>query len=212
MKNYYDELEVNKNASKEVIEKVYKVLAKKYHPDMNQGDAKQDAEEKFKKISEAYEVLSNEEKRKKYDIELEASSPNISLEDYNNVINERNTLINELNSVKNELYNYKNRASYNFNNTQNYNYQNQNIHNYSSNASQAGNIPNNNYGNNKTGSQKRTYYYTSTGKPASAFDYFKYRIRDFFSNIILLFLIVLVLILMLNAFLPFNLFSLFFKK
>ena len=206
MKNYYDELEVNKNASKEVIEKVYKVLAKKYHPDMNQGDAKQEAEEKFKKISEAYEVLSNEEKRKKYDIELEASSPNISLEDYNNVINERNTLINELNSVKNELYNYKNRASYNFNNTQNYNYKNQNINNYNASSSQAGNTQ-----NNKTDSQKKTYYYTDTGKPASAFDYFKYRIREFFSNIVLLFLIILVLILMLNAFLPFNLFSVFFK-
>ena len=46
MKNYYDELEVSKNASKEVIEKVYKVLAKKYHPDMNQGDSKKEAEEK----------------------------------------------------------------------------------------------------------------------------------------------------------------------
>lgn len=206
MKNYYDELEVNKNASKEVIEKVYKVLAKKYHPDMNQGDAKQDAEEKFKKISEAYEVLSNEEKRKKYDLELEASSPNISLDDYNNVINERNTLINELNSVKNELYNYKNRASYNYN-TQNYNYRNQNINNYNASSSQAGNTQ-----NNKTDSQKKTYYYTDTGKPASAFDYFKYRIREFFSNIVLLFLIILVLILMLNAFLPLNLFSLFFKK
>lgn len=206
MKNYYDELEVSKNASKEVIEKVYKVLAKKYHPDMNQGDAKQEAEEKFKKISEAYEVLSNEEKRKKYDLELESSSPNISLDDYNNVINERNTLINELNSVKNELYNYKNRASYNYN-TQNYNYRNQNINNYNASSSQAGNTQ-----NNKTDSQKKTYYYTDTGKPASAFDYFKYRIREFFSNIVLLFLIILVLILMLNAFLPLNLFSLFFKK
>ena len=206
MMNYYDELEVSKNASKEVIEKVYKVLAKKYHPDMNQGDAKQEAEEKFKKISDAYEVLSNEEKRKKYDLELEASSPNISLDDYNNVINERNTLINELNSVKNELYNYKNRASYNYN-TQNYNYRNQNINNYNASSSQAGNTQ-----NNKTDSQKKTYYYTDTGKPASAFDYFKYRIREFFSNIVLLFLIILVLILMLNAFLPLNLFSLFFKK
>lgn len=206
MKNYYDELEVNKNASKEVIEKVYKVLAKKYHPDMNQGDAKQEAEEKFKKISEAYEVLSNEEKRKKYDLELESSSPNISLDDYNNVVNERNTLINELNSLKNELYNYKNRTSYTYNNAQNYNYNSHNINNYSSNTSQTGNTQNNN-----TGSQKRTYYYTSTGKPASAFDYFKYKIREFFSNSILLFLIILVLLLMLNAFLPFNIFSLFFK-
>ena len=71
MKNYYDDLEISKKASKEVIEKVYKVLAKKYHPDTTKEIDKQAAEDKFKAISEAYEILSNEEKRKKYDIELE---------------------------------------------------------------------------------------------------------------------------------------------
>lgn len=69
MKNYYEILEVSETASKEVIEKVYKVLAKKYHPDVNPEDIKE-AEEKFKEISEAYEVLSDDTKRKAYDIEL----------------------------------------------------------------------------------------------------------------------------------------------
>ena len=69
MKNYYEILEVNKKASQETISKVYKFLAKKYHPDAN-PDNKQEAEEKFKEISEAYEILSNEEKRKEYDEEL----------------------------------------------------------------------------------------------------------------------------------------------
>lgn len=69
MKNYYEILEVSETASKEVIEKVYKVLAKKYHPDVNPENIKE-AEEKFKEISEAYEVLSDDTKRKAYDIEL----------------------------------------------------------------------------------------------------------------------------------------------
>lgn len=70
MKNYYEVLEVNEKASQETIQKVYKMLAKKYHPDMN-PDNKEMAEEKFKEISEAYEVLSNPDKRKQLDDELE---------------------------------------------------------------------------------------------------------------------------------------------
>jgi curved DNA-binding protein CbpA len=70
MKDYYEILEVNKKASSEMISKVYKILAKKYHPDANPNNI-QEAEEKFKEIAEAYETLSDEEKRKQYDLELE---------------------------------------------------------------------------------------------------------------------------------------------
>ena len=77
MKNYYEILEVNKSASPETISKVYKFLAKKYHPDANL-DNSQEAEEKFKQISEAYEVLSDEEKRKQYDLKLETYQTNNS--------------------------------------------------------------------------------------------------------------------------------------
>ena len=63
MKDYYKILEVNSSASPEIISKVYKILAKKYHPDTN-PDNKQEAEEKFKELSEAYEILSNKEKMK----------------------------------------------------------------------------------------------------------------------------------------------------
>ena len=67
----YEILEVSEKASQEIIEKAYKTLAKKYHPDL-QGEAdKQNAEAMMKKINEAYEVLSNEEKRKAYDTELQ---------------------------------------------------------------------------------------------------------------------------------------------
>lgn len=67
MKNYYEILEVNENASKEVIDKAYKVLAKKYHPDLQEDKNKKAAEEKIKSLNEAYEVLSNTEKRQAYD-------------------------------------------------------------------------------------------------------------------------------------------------
>ena len=63
---YYEILEVNENASKEVIHMAYKALCKKYHPDVCRGDKKQ-AEEQMKKINEAYATLSDETKRKQYD-------------------------------------------------------------------------------------------------------------------------------------------------
>lgn len=70
MKTLYEILEVSENASKEIVEKAYKVLAKKYHPDLQAEGDKQEAEKKMKQINEAYEVLSNEEKRKEYDVKL----------------------------------------------------------------------------------------------------------------------------------------------
>lgn len=72
MSNLYEILEVSEKASKEVIDKAYHVLAKKYHPDLQQGEAKQKAEEKMKQINAAYEILGNDEKRKEYDAKLEA--------------------------------------------------------------------------------------------------------------------------------------------
>lgn len=71
MKNYYEILEVDVKASKEIIDKAFKVLAKKYHPDTQPEDKKEWAETKFKELNEAYEILSNEDARKNYDIELD---------------------------------------------------------------------------------------------------------------------------------------------
>lgn len=66
MSNYYDDLGVEKNASADEIKKAYRNLAFKYHPDRNPGD--KSAEEMFKKINAAYEVLGNDEKRRNYDL------------------------------------------------------------------------------------------------------------------------------------------------
>ena len=61
METLYDILEVSKKASKEIIEKAYKTLAKKYHPDLQNSDnEKKIAEERMKAINEAYSVLSDE--------------------------------------------------------------------------------------------------------------------------------------------------------
>ncbi len=64
-RDYYEVLEIKKNATDDEIKKSYRRLAKKYHPDLNKGD--KSAEEKFKEISEAYEVLMDKNKRANYD-------------------------------------------------------------------------------------------------------------------------------------------------
>ena len=64
-RDYYEVLGVNKNADAATIKKAYRKLAKKYHPDSNEGNAS--AAEHFKEVNEAYDVLSDEKKRKLYD-------------------------------------------------------------------------------------------------------------------------------------------------
>lgn len=64
-RDYYEVLGVDKNADDAALKKAYRVLAKKYHPDVNPGDA--EAEKKFKEASEAYAVLSDPDKRRQYD-------------------------------------------------------------------------------------------------------------------------------------------------
>jgi len=66
-RDFYEILGVAKTASDDEIKKAYRKLAMKYHPDRNQGDAAKAAEEKFKEAKEAYEMLSDAQKRAAYD-------------------------------------------------------------------------------------------------------------------------------------------------
>ena len=63
-KSLYETLEVSENATPDEIKKAYRKLARKYHPDVNKDPS---AEEKFKEINAAYEVLSDKEKKQQYD-------------------------------------------------------------------------------------------------------------------------------------------------
>lgn len=97
MKNYYEILEVDKNASEEVIEKAYKTLAKKYHPDLQNNS---NCQNKMQQINEAYEILSNDFKRREYDEKIKRQS--VSIEEYNRIIQENNRLKKDLKRVANQ--------------------------------------------------------------------------------------------------------------
>ena len=109
MKNYYEILEVNKKASKEVIEKAYKVLVKKYHPDLYTGQKKNYAEKKIKEINEAYSVLTDQFMKEQYDSELEKQEQAELYKKYNEkqTDNNLNDNVNSINNNKKENKNYK---------------------------------------------------------------------------------------------------------
>ena len=106
MINYYEVLEVSEKASKEVIEKAYKTLAKKYHPDLN-PDNKKEAELKMKELNEAYEVLIDDDKRanfdsvlaKKREIERRKETYSKNSSENSNVENNHNTINNDHNVI-----------------------------------------------------------------------------------------------------------------
>ena len=72
MKDYYEILEVSRKASKDTINKIFKIHMKACHPDLFQGEEKQKAEEKSKEYTQAYNVLSDDTERAKYDEQLKA--------------------------------------------------------------------------------------------------------------------------------------------
>lgn len=111
MKNYYEILEVDVKASKEIIDKAFKVLAKKYHPDTQNDNKKTWAESKFKELNEAYEVLSNEDKRREYDIELEYAKNS----EHESLIMQNENLKRLVEQLRNELENKSKENNYNIN-------------------------------------------------------------------------------------------------
>lgn len=128
--NLYEILEVSENASMETINKIYKIQAKKYHPDLQTNAAdKLKAEEKMKQINDAYSVLSDEQKRKEYDQKLEREREIKRQQDEQNIINNvarnyseaqkrnqtNNTINNNSNVQKNAVYYNKQKSNENNN-------------------------------------------------------------------------------------------------
>ncbi len=96
-KTYYEVLEVDKNASQEIIEKAYKTLAKKYHPDLRDEQEKNENEEKMKEINEAYSVLSDNYKKNQYDKEL--YNKTVPIEEYRKILQENQNLKSRINKT-----------------------------------------------------------------------------------------------------------------
>ena len=212
-KNYYDELEVSKTASKEVIEKAYKVLAKKYHPDSTTQEDKAASEERFKAINEAYNTLSDDFKRKEYDKELEESSPTISYEEYEYVLNKNRNLEDEIDYLHERMNERSSSGAGSSSSSRSgvgskyfgdsprgyYNrFTDSFVHPHaSSGSSYTDRTRETNVEDFDDGKKpKRTFYYSDTGKPASAFDYYVYRIKtagsNFFFGILVFIIIILI--------------------
>ncbi len=105
MKNYYEILEVNPKASYEIIEKAYKVLVKKYHPDLYSGTKKEYAQEKIKEINEAYHILSNQFLREQYDNEIYNQSIRYTQGEVQTKVNHKRK--EKLEETKEEIKTYK---------------------------------------------------------------------------------------------------------
>ena len=116
MKNYYEILEVDKKASPEVIEKAYKTLVKKYHPDLQEAENNGQYEEKMKEINEAYSVLSDDFKKSNYDEQVKEST--ISIEEYNRLVQENQNLRAQIENI-NAQFNRSNVTNKTVNNNQN---------------------------------------------------------------------------------------------
>lgn len=143
-KNYYDWLEVSKTASNEVIEKAYKTLVKKYHPDLQEGTTKTKYEDILKHINEAYETLSDPIKRENYNKNLEKNS--FSEENYENLYKENQDLKNTINylNIEKETQQYQNKIN--------------NINSSFSSTTQNKNVDYNKYAEEMNNAIKRAYY------------------------------------------------------
>lgn len=105
--NLYEVLEVSEKASKEIIDKAYRTLAKKYHPDLQTPENKTQAENKMKMINEAYSVLSDDNQRSKYDEKLRIQRDELKRQEIQRQINEQQKMYNRQNNVQNDAQNNK---------------------------------------------------------------------------------------------------------
>ena len=189
--NYYEILQVNQNASNEIIEKAYKTLAKKYHPDLCEQENKKEAEEILKKINEAYETLSDSSKRKLYDQNLNSNT--ISKEKYeqmciqNQLLKEQlQNLTLEYNKIISKTNNFSNDNVFNKPNTVNTNVNpNSSYHNEQVNNNL------NNYYNNKYYSDNARIYPERNNNNLVYF--LRYKLNNFMKSLISILIILFIL-------------------
>ena len=184
MKNYYEILEVDVKVSKEMLDKAFKLLAKRYHPDTKPDDKKEWAEEKFKEINEAYEVLSNEDSKKDYDAELDYDK-NSAVEAIIAKNEHLQHLVEELQNEISYLKSQANTETTNFSSSSNI-YENDNLNNYQYEINQNSNSSYNSYYN--VAPEETLYYETRI-------PYRKSRLKD-----ILAFLITIICIIVIRIF------------
>ena len=129
-KDYYKILEIDQDASEEIIEKAYKTLVKKYHPDLQNETQKTYYEEKMKQINEAYAVLSDENAREEYDKNLENDS--ITKEEYEKILRENSYLREKIKEINENTNNniIKNNTTNNTSQIQNNNIQAESLTDY----------------------------------------------------------------------------------
>ena len=111
-KNYYKILEVDQKASNEIIEKAYKTLVKRYHPDLQNSEKRKEYEDKMKLINEAYSVLSDDYKRTTYDEQLQNEI--ISKQEYQKILEENKNLKQELRAKEQNETNIKNNINHQY--------------------------------------------------------------------------------------------------
>lgn len=171
-KNYYEILEVDKNASQEIIKKAYSTLVKRYHPDLQSDDLKHIYEEKLKLINEAYETLSDNSKRTDYDRNI-ATKIEILETQINQLTKENELLRRQYQNISRSPQN--------------------NIHTQTTNTTSrtAQNIYRNPYSSNTA---QQSYNYTNTNNKKYSNSY--KNLNDSFKNYIALFLTFFILMLL----------------
>lgn len=197
MKNYYELLEVNKNASSEIINKVYKYKIKQTHPDLFQGDEKLKAEELTKELTEAYNILSNEEKRKEYDASLNEKELNL----------EQLIYTNELYKKENEIL----RADLNRKNELISTYLNTiNLNNYSDNMQNDNTLLNQkSYLNNLINKNNENQEYNSN---IPFYKYMLHTLKDIFIKILVIIIFIILCIILISTITKTNPFELFYTS
>lgn len=210
MKDYYEILEVNRKASPDIIKKVFKMQVKKYHPDTATDDKKTFFEEKIKELNEAYEVLSDETKRKQYDENLAAEH----FEEKETILNEQINYLNLQLKKKDQIIEHFlggiNLSEYyedDINSTQNIS--NLNINQNSNNIQQENYIP---YNENPQNLYEKIQNFFSPNRPyKNIYDNYLHTLLLFLTKILILIFFITIIFTIITSITGINMFEIFYN-